>query len=112
MRRLWQGIIGVFQSIARASRWVLDRPVGRAPKEDPIPTLYHRPLPPRLSWNWWAFILGPFWYLFLGLWVHASILFSLVLLSGGVLIPFVWLYCGLKANEDLLDHLIAKRSYY
>lgn len=112
MKRVWQAVSAVPRSIAKAFRWLLDLPIGVERKEDPIPTLYHRPLPPRLGWNWWAFVLGPFWYLVRGLWVYASILFSLILLSGGVLIPFVWLYCGLKANEDLLDHQIAKRSYY
>lgn len=98
MERVWQGIAGVFRRILRA--------------DDPVQTLYHRALPPRLEWNWWALIFGPFWYLVEGLWVHAFILFSIVILSGGVLIPFVWLYAGLKANEDLLDHQVMKRSYY
>lgn len=74
-------------------------------------TLYHRPMPPRLQVNWPALVLGPFWYFVAGLWVHASILLTLAFLSGGILVPFVWLYAGLKANEDLLDARIMRKNY-
>lgn len=62
--------------------------------------------------NWVALILGPFWYFATGLWVHGFILLSVAFLSGGLLLPFVWLYCGLKADEDLLDARIMRKSYY
>ena len=74
--------------------------------------LYYRPYPGRLQINWLALILGPIWYLLVGLWVHASILISLLFLSGGALFPIVWLYCGLKANEDLLEFRIARENVY
>ena len=74
--------------------------------------LYYRPYPGRLQINWLALILGPIWYLLVGLWVHASILISLLFLSGGALFPIVWLYCGLKANEDLLEFRIARQNVY
>ncbi|OLD44898.1 MAG: hypothetical protein AUI83_16790 [Armatimonadetes bacterium 13_1_40CM_3_65_7] len=112
MSRLWQGVGGVLRSIGRGVQWFLNLKVGIERKDDPLATLYHQPLPPRLRVNWWALLLGPFWYLAKGLWVFASILFTIVLLSGGILIPFVWLYAGLKADEDLLDARIAQRSYY
>jgi len=112
MRRLWQGIGGVLRSIGRGVQWFLNLEVGIERKDDPLATLYHQPLPPRLHVNWWALLLGPFWYLARGLWVLASLLFTIVLLSGGILIPFVWLYAGLKADEDLVDARIAQRSYY
>jgi hypothetical protein len=73
---------------------------------------YHRPYPGRLSLNWPALVLGPAWYLLAGLWTHASIQVTLVFLSGGLLAPFVWLYCGLKANEDLLEFRVARDSVY
>jgi hypothetical protein len=79
--------------------------------DNPIPPLYHRPMPPRLSWNWAAFVLGPVWYAARGLWVHATIMAGLYLLSGLVLLPFVHLYSGLKANEDALEFRIAARNY-
>ncbi len=112
MGRLWRGVVRVLRSIGHGVQWVLNLEIGIARKDDPLTTLYHRPLPPRLAINWWALVLGPFWYLAKGLWVYASILFTIVFLSGGILIPFVWLYAGLKADEDLLDARIAQRSYY
>lgn len=80
-------------------------------KDNPL-ELYHRPMPPRLRVNWLALVLGPIWYFVMGLWVHGAILLAIAFLSGGVLAPLVWLYAGLKANEDLLDARIMRRSYY
>ena len=74
-------------------------------------TLYHRPMPPRLQVNWLALVLGPFWYFLVGLWVHGSILLTLAFLSGGILVPFVWIYAALKANEDLLDARVMRKHY-
>jgi hypothetical protein len=68
--------------------------------------------PPKLGWNWGAFFLGPVWYFFHGLWVHAVILTILIVLSGGILLPFVMLYGGLKANETLEDARLARHSVY
>ncbi len=105
MRRLWRGLTGAFGRI-------LDIPVGFERKRPLQETLYHRQMPPRLGVNWLALILGPFWYFLVGMWVHGSILLSIAFLSGGLLAPFVWIYAGLKANEDLLDYQIARRSVY
>lgn len=80
-------------------------------KDNPL-ELYHRPMPPRLRVNWLALVLGPIWYFVMGLWVYGAILLAIAFLSGGVLAPLVWLYAGLKANEDLLDARIMRRSYY
>lgn len=85
----------------------LPRQAAEAPRD-----LYYRPYPGRLQINWLALILGPIWYLLVGLWVHASILISLLFLSGGALFPIVWLYCGLKASEDLLEFRIARLNVY
>jgi hypothetical protein len=112
MTRVWKVVAGAGRAILRGVGRVLDLQIGPSRTEDPLATLYHQPLPPRLSFNWWALALGPFWYLLRGLWVHASILFVLVFLSGGTLFPFVWLYAGLKANEDLLEARIAQKSFY
>ncbi len=112
MSRAWRVVAGAVGAILRGVRRVLELEIGFSRKEDPMVTLYHQPLPPRLSFNWWALALGPFWYLVRGLWVLASILFVLVFLSGGTLFPFVWLYAGLKANEDLLEARIAQKSFY
>jgi len=105
VRRLWQGLRG-------AVKRVLDWPIGIERRGNPLDTLYHRQMPPRLGFNWLALILGPIWYFLVGMWVHGSILLSIAFLSGGLLAPFVWLYAGLKANEDLLDYRIMQRSFY
>ena len=68
--------------------------------------------PPKLGWNWWAFFLGPIWYLAEGLWVYAIILVLLVGLSGGILLPFAMIYAGAKANEALADARLARHSVY
>jgi len=105
VRGLWRGFSG---AIGR----FLNLPMGWGRKEDPLRTLYHRPLPPRLRVNWLALVLGPLWYLLVGLWVHGVILLTLVFLSGGLLLPLVWLYAALKADEDLLDARLMRRSVY
>ncbi|MGQ0548918.1 MAG: DUF2628 domain-containing protein [Armatimonadota bacterium] len=92
---------------------VLDTPVGiEWPREPEPEDLYYRPFPARLSLNVPALILGPVWYLAVGLWVHASIMLGMIFLSGGLLAPFVWLYCGLKANEDFHEFRIARHTVY
>ena len=74
--------------------------------------LSHHSTPPKLGWNWGAFFLGPVWYFGHGLWVHAVFLTILILLSGGILLPFVMLYSALKANETLEDARLARHSAY
>ena len=71
-----------------------------------------RVTPAKLGWNWGAFFLGPIWFLLEGLWVYAIILTVLILLSGGILLPFVMLYSGLKANETLADNRLAQHTVY
>jgi hypothetical protein len=112
MRRLVGGLGRILRALTHPVRRVLDLPVGPRGPHDPLLTLYHRPMPPRLQVNWWALLLGPFWYLFTGLWTHAVILLTIVFLSGGLLAPLAWLYAGLKANEDLLEARIVRHSYY
>jgi hypothetical protein len=87
-------------------------PIGWQRREDPLRTFYHRVMPPRLRINWLALVLGPLWYFLVGMWVHGLILLAIIFLSGGLLAPLVWLYAGLKADEDLLDHRLMRRSVY
>ncbi len=82
------------------------------PRMDLGKDLESRVPPPRLSWNWAAAVFGPFWYLAMGLWAHFAALASMVLLSGGLLAPLIWLYCALKANEDLWEDRKARWSAY
>ena len=103
----------VWNSVAARVSRVLDIPVGFAlPARESPAELYYRPYPRRLQLNWLALILGPIWYLLVGLWVHASIMLSLIFVTGGMLAPIVWLYCGLKADEDLLEFRIARYNVY
>lgn len=102
---MWQKLRGAFKR-------VLDQPIGIQRKENPLDTLYHRQMPPRLGFNVLALILGPVWYFLVGMWVYGAVLLSIAFLSGGLLAPFVWLYAGLKANEDLLEYRLAQRSFY
>lgn len=74
--------------------------------------LSHRATPPKLGWNWGAFFLGPVWYFGHGLWVYTVILTILILLSGGILLPFVMLYSAFKANETLEDARLARHTVY
>lgn len=106
---LWLGYARA--GVARRVRAFLGREVG-LPARQESGDLYYRPSPRRLGWNWPAFILGPFWYLFRGLWVHGTILLALVFVSGGLFAPLVWLYAALKADEDLLEFRIARKSVY
>jgi uncharacterized protein DUF2628 len=87
-------------------------------KVGPPPPVYverdlsHHVTPPKLGWNWWAFFLGPIWFLAEGLWVHAIILVLLIGLSAGILLPFAMLYSGAKAEETRKDAKLARLSVY
>jgi hypothetical protein len=96
---------------ARRIRGALAREVPLPARADPA-DLYFRPFPPKLGWNWAAAVLGPLWYFLQGLWVHGAILLGLAFATGGLLIPLVWLYAALKAEEDLLEFVIARKSVY
>ncbi len=98
----------------RPAKWIrhaLNREIALPARGDPA-DLYYRPSPRKLGWNWAALVLGPFWYFLQGLWVHGAILLSLVFVTGGLFIPLVWLYAALKADEDLLEFRIARKSVY
>jgi len=68
--------------------------------------------PPKLGWNWWAFFLGPVWFVAEGIWFHAIILMLLIGLSGGVLLPFAMVYSAMKSREVLEDRRLARHTFY
>jgi hypothetical protein len=51
----------------------------------------------KASWNWHAFLLGPFYFLSHGLYIKALLLFGVGLLF----FPASWAYAGLAFNYDL-----------
>ena len=52
------------------------------------------------TWNWAAFLFGPFWYLSKGLWAKAGIYVLITLATSGTAFPFVWFYGGIAGNYD------------
>lgn len=52
------------------------------------------------TWNWAAFLFGPFWYLAKGLWLKALLMLGILLLTGGLAFVLVWVYCGAFGNWD------------
>lgn len=107
---LWAGYSP--SAAGRGIRQALARTVPLPGPPEAPSELYLRPFPPRLSWNWAALILGPLWYFVYGLWVHGVILLALVFVSGGLFLPLAWLYAAVKANEDLQEFRIARKSVY
>lgn len=106
------GLLAFFIWLTRALRYTQPLKVGASPAIFVERDLRAHRTPPKLGWNWWAFFLGPIWYLAEGLWVYASILITLLWLSGGILLPFVMLYSGTKATETLADFRLARHSVY
>lgn len=106
------GLLTFFVWLTRALPAHQPLKVGASPAVFVGRDLGHRATPPKLGWNWWAFFLGPIWFLAEGLWAHAIILILLIGLSGGILLPFAMLYSGAKANETLTDFRLARHSFY
>lgn len=106
------GLLVVFIWYARSRPAYAPVRVGSVPPQFVEEDLQQFHTPPKLGWNWWAFFLGPIWYIAEGLWVHAIILILLIGLSGGILWPFAAVYAGAKANETLVDFRLARDSFY
>lgn len=106
------GVLVLFAWIARTVPAYQPVKIGPSPAPFVANDLERRVTPPKLGWNWWAFFLGPIWFLFEGFWVQAIILLLLIGLSGGILLPFVMVYSGAKANETLVDFRLARHSFY
>lgn len=61
------------------------------------------------GWNWFGFLFGPLWYLYKGMITKGIIIFIIGMIAGSIIPGIgavgVWVYCGLKGNEDLNEHL-------
>lgn len=108
---IWQIVGPTWRRAVAQTDEELSRPV-RDPAAGLETDVTDRMPPPRLSWNWAAALFGPFWYLYQGLWAHFCVLAATAFLSGGLLLPFVWIYCAVKANEDLWEFRKARWSAY
>jgi hypothetical protein len=106
------GLLAFFIWLTRALSHTQPLKVGTSPAIFVERDLRTHRTPPKLGWNWWAFFLGPLWYLSEGLWVYASVLITLLWLSGAILLPFVMIYSGAKATETLEDFRLARHTIY
>ena len=52
------------------------------------------------SWNWLAFIFGPFWYLAKGMTVKGFWMVILCIFTLFASYPFLMFYCGAKGESD------------
>jgi len=55
----------------------------------------------KVSFNWAAFLLGPIWYFYHGMWKKALILMGVSMLTFGIAAPLIWAYAGIASNYDL-----------
>jgi len=106
------GFFTVFVWLARTIPAYQPIKVGTMPAEFVEHDLESRTTPGKLTWDWWAFFLGPVWFLAEGLWVHAIIMMILIGLSGGILLPFVMVYSATKGRETLADARLMRDTYY
>ena len=55
----------------------------------------------KVSFNWAAFLLGPIWYFYHGMWKKALILMGASILTFAIATPLIWAYAGIASNYDL-----------
>ena len=60
------------------------------------------------GWNGKAALAGPFWYLSKSMTLKGLFLLALCLVTAGIGIIPVWIYCGAKGNEDHYRFVKAK----
>jgi len=66
------GLLVVFIWYSRSRPAYAPVRVGPSPAPFVEEDVAHLHTPPKLGWNWWAFALGPIWYLAEGLWGAAA----------------------------------------
>ena len=55
---------------------------------------------PIAKWKWWPFWLGPFWYLYHGMWAKGLIILALAIFTNGASGLFTAIYTGILGNYD------------
>jgi len=63
------------------------------------------------GWNVYAALAGPFWYLYRGMIMKGLMMLLLSIVTFGVGILPIWIYCGYNANKDFYHHLKNKGIY-
>lgn len=56
----------------------------------------------------WAFLFGFFYFMVHGVWSHAVIYFLIVLATGGLAAPFLWVGYAIAANNIIASHYTSK----
>ena len=62
---------------------------------------------PKAGWNWWAFLFGPLWYFYKGMFGKGLLLAVVAMLGAftfGISTLISWIYAGDKGNEDYYVH--------
>ena len=59
-----------------------------------------------------AFILGPFWYLSKGMTSKGLCLLVICMITFLTTIPFIWVYCGIKGQNDWYEYQLKTRGKY
>jgi len=67
---------------------------------------------PKTGWSWAALLIGPFWYIMQGLWGKGVFLLALSIITLGLGVPFIWIYCAAKAKSDLYERKLSKKSKF
>lgn len=60
--------------------------------------------------QWPPLLLGPFWYIYKGMWAKGGILLGVGFFTGGMLIPFLSLYAGFYGNYDYYLYKVKKQQ--
>ena len=60
--------------------------------------------------QWMPLLLGPFWYIYKGIWAKGGILLGVGFFTGGVLIPFLSLYTGFYGTYDYYLYKVKKQQ--
>ncbi len=64
------------------------------------------------GWDWLAFLLGPFWYLWKGMTNKGIWLLVICIVTFLCAVPFIWIYCGAKGKGDLYEYRLKQKSRF
>lgn len=63
------------------------------------------------GWNTHAALFGPFWYFYRGMAGKGLVLLLISLVTLGIGIIPVWIYCGCNGNKDLYKYIKNRGMY-